>query len=161
MFRRIVCLLLALLIVANQGLSLAHVHRGTDVDEPDDHAGHPHLHVGSHTQTGLTRQSDHSHDDQGRHQHTEVDEKSAMLVLAISPDGDHDSDAVYCGESASFVRDLDSTNASVEKDLVPSVMARVADQCDGSLCLGPLRGRSPSAYAAACPIYLRMLSLRI
>ena len=162
MIRRFLCLSLIPLMLANQGLCLAHAHHGADFAEPERHAQRPHIHVGGHGEdlstSHHTEHSDHSHGDRPGHV-PESDEHDAVLPSAIVPVGEHDSDAVYCAESMTLARDARSVLSA--KEVTVSVIFHVAEQTEGLPRLGPSRGQPPSLFVSACPIYLRTLSLRI
>jgi ABC-type Zn2+ transport system substrate-binding protein/surface adhesin len=159
------------LLLANQGLLVAHAHRGAGFAGPDGHASHTHVHTGGHTHGGPAQKSDHSHGDHAEHapesgHAPEADETFVKFVRAVFPNSDHDSNAVYCGESGPFARKLESTSARFGKNVAPSGVVVVATRGVAHLGavaprFGPLSGRQPSAFSAACPIYLRMESLRI
>ena len=163
MRRRFLCLLLVPLMLANQGLCFSHTHRGTDVSEPEGHASRPHFHFGSHGQHDSTHDhdADHSHgDNSGRDQRS--DDHGTAVPPSIAPLGDHDADAVYCVEAATIARDENSVIVLSAKYVAVAAVLYIAQQSDVSLLrVGLIRGRPPSVFAAACPIYLRTLSLRI
>ncbi len=153
MIRRFVCLLLVPLLLANQGICYAHSHHGADFAESEDHASRPHFHFGGHDHHKSTH--DHNADHSGcDHSH---DDHDADLPPAIAPAGDHDADAVYCADAVTFARDGNTVIVLSAKDAA-AIALRVADQSDDWL----LRlGQPPSIFDAACPIFLRTLSLRI
>ena len=165
MLRQFVCLLLVCLMLANQGLCLAHSHHGTDVAESEGHASRSHFHFGHHGQPISTNDQEH-HEDHSRGDHSGRDQSSnehdAVLPPAMAPIGDHDADAVYCAESVAVARDGNSVIVPSAKHFVAAAILDVAYQNDDWLLrLGSLRGQPPSVLDAACPIYLRTLSLRI
>ena len=160
MIRRFFCLLLVPLMLANQGLCFAHTHHGMDIAEPEGHAARPHFHFGGHGQHGSTH-DDHHHGDHSGRDHRS-DEHDAALPPAHAPIGDHDGDAVYCAEAVTFARDGNSVTVLSPKYFAVAAILHSADQSDDRLVrLGPLRGQPASVFDAACPIYLRTLSLRI
>lgn len=159
MIRRFLCLSLIPLILANQGLCMAHAHHGNDMAEPEHQAQRPHIHIGGHGEDVSTaHHSDHSHSDHPRHVRGS-DEYDAALPSAVVPVGEHDSDAVYCAESVNLARVAESVLPA--KNVTVSVIFHVAHQSEGLPRLGRLPGQPPSLFVAACPIYLRTLSLRI
>lgn len=167
MTHRLLCLLLVSLMLANQGLCLAHSHHGTGVAVPKDHASRPHFHVGDHdhhdhhdSTHGQDQQSDHSHGNQSDRD-CPLDEQDTALPKAMAPIGEHDSDAVYCTSSVPVARNGNSVNVLSAKDVVLAPIFHVASQGNRSFCAGPIRGQPPSVFETACPIYLRTLSLRI
>ncbi len=164
MIRRFLCLLLIPLMLANQGLCFAHAHHGTDFAESEGHALRPHYHVGGHVHLDST----HNHDQHSDHSHGDLsghvlgsDEHGAALPQAMTSGGEHDSDAVYCGDPVTFARDRNTRSVLSAKDVTVSALHCVSNQSDGLLRLGPLRGQPPSVFEVAFPIYLRTLSLRI
>ena len=86
-------------------------------------------------------------------------EHDAALPPAIAPIGDHDADAVYFGEAVTFAhRDGNSVIVLSTKYIAVATILRVVAQSEGWL---QRLGQPPSVFDAACPIYLRTLSLRI
>ena len=165
MVRQFIRLMLVPLLLASQGM--AHAHHGIDGNGPDEHASHPHFHAGGHSNEagahvhdGATHASDQSHGDHSGHA-IEADENDAAVVRADFPLGEHDSDAVYRGDSGPCARDSNSTNAGIDKDAAPSIIACVAHQGDAMQSQGLLCGQLPLPFFVACPIYLRTLALRI
>jgi len=130
--------------------------------EPEHHAQRPHIHVGGHGEDVST--AHHAEHSDQSHCHDPgyvpgADEHNAALPPATVPVGEHDSDAVYCSESVTLARDAESVLSA--KEVTVSVIFHVADQSEGLPRLGPLRRQPPSLIVAACPIYLRTLSLLI
>ncbi len=163
MIRQFFCLLLVLLMLANQGLCFAHAHHAADVAEPEGHASRPHFHVAGH---GHHESSHDHHADQSHGQcpgpDHRPDDHDAARPAAIAPVDDHDADAVYRADAVTFARDGSSAIVLSAKCVAVAAIVHGADQSDDKLLrLGPLRGQSPSVFDAACPIYLRTLSLRI
>lgn len=163
MIPRLICRLLVLLMLANHGLCLAHAHHGTDFAEPEGHGLRAHFHVGGdvqhHSSHNHNRHAEHSRVD--RSGHVPGSEEHDALPPVISPADEHDSDALYCAEPVTFARDGKRVTALSAKDVAMVAILGVANQGDGLLRLGPLRGQPPSVFEAACPIYLRTLSLRL
>ena len=164
MIRRFLCLLLVPLMLANQGLCLAHSHQGTDVAEPAGHASRPHLHVvgqSHHESTyGQEHDGNQSHDDHpGRDQRS--GDSDAVVTLTNAPIGGHDTTAVYFSKALDFARDTASVIVFEKFGDVPAILAVAHQNDDRALhyCLG--RGQPASFFDAACPIYLRTHSLRI
>jgi len=160
MFRRSISFLLASLLLANQCLSVAHAHPGSDFAEREGHDARPHFHLGSHAHEALHQHSDHRHNDHLGHA-SGVNEYDASAVQGVVPFGEHDADAVYCGQSTLFPRSLGSLRPFVEKDSVAFAILDVMHQKDRLLRAGPLNSQLSSVFDEACPIYLRTLSLRI
>lgn len=144
-------------MLANQGLCLAHVHRGSDSAEPEGHASRPHFHVDPHHgTTHEQQQSGHSHDVPPVESGAQDDSLPSM-----SPVGEHDSGTVYDTEASIGIRDPNS--AGVESAKCATLMAfhQLSDHSDRRLGSGSVRDQPASVFDADCPIYLRTLSLRI
>lgn len=163
MIRRLFTLLLVFLMLANQGLCLAHVHHANELAEPEGHAARPHFHVGGHVHRD--RAHDHQHADDSHPDHLDSvpdsGNRGATFSPATSTGSEHDSDAVYCGESVTIARIGNSVDVLPDNDVAGIGILHAAIQDDGSRHIGPLRCQPPSVLDAACPIYLRTLSLRI
>ena len=157
MMRRILCLLLAMSTLASQSLCWAHTHHGTESAEHGQHAAQPHLHIGDHN---------HDHDDHEHHSHTDRliqtprADSEQDLTDVVSSYGDHDADAVYFDQSVIGFRDSDSVNV-----LVPSHMhgagLHLVIQDHRPPHAGTARGRPFSIAGIACPVFLRILTLRL
>jgi len=164
MIRRFFCLLLVLLIVANPSFCLAHSHHGTDIADSQDHASRAHFHLGGHCHLG-----GHGHCENHSHRHDsdcdpEADNHNDGSEPLIGPMADHDADAVYVC-SAEIVTTARGGRI-VSNHSTICFAARVNLQIahrngNGLLRLGPLHGQPESVFETACPIYLRVLSLRI
>lgn len=168
MIRRFFTLSLVLLMLANQGLCLAHMHHGHDGGEPEDHDSRPHFHLGRH----VHHQGGHA-DEHGSHQHDDglpsdgsnaalsSDEQSPTSPCNFPLQGDHDSDAVY-GEPVTPARMGSSGSILPDKDVVAGLACvRVEHLDSGLLHAQPSVDRSSFLSDDACPIYLRALSLRL
>lgn len=160
MTRQFLCLLLVSLMLANQGLCLAHVHHETDFAEPDGHGARPHFHSsgpGQHESThDQKHRGDHSSPDRWSNEH------DVALPPVITPEGNHDADAVYGAEAVAIAPDANSVIVPSVSYTAVAANLRVTDQSDDWLLrLSSLRGQPPSVSDAAYPIYLRTLSLRI
>lgn len=160
MFRRSLSFLLVSLLLGNQCLSVAHAHLGSDFAEPEGHGARPHFHLGGHAHEELDQHSGHAHGDHPGHA-SGVNEHDATAARAVAPLGEHDSDAVYCGQSTLFPRNLDSPSILVAKCSAAFAVLDVVSQGDRLLRPGPLSSQLSSLFDEACPIYLRTLSLRI
>lgn len=163
--RRFVSLLLVPLMLANPALCLAHTHPEAEAAAPKDHASRPHFHFGHHAHHDTTyvhdHHADHSHARQLGPNHWSVDHDGS-LPSALAPVGDHDADAVYCGEAVALAREGNQLIVPSAKDARVAAVLRVADRGDEELLrLGPSRGQPPSVFDTGCPLYLRVLSLRI
>lgn len=163
MIRRFLPVLLVFLVLANQGLSLAHAHRGIGDAGPDSRTTRPHFHVGGHVHhDGIHT---HHHPGHSRSDHSDRTQHSGdhgtMLPSFCSPLGEHDSDAVYCGESVTIVRDGEPVRISSTSDFATVPIVEVASHCDWLLRAGSLHGPPTSEFGTACPLYLRTLSLRL
>jgi hypothetical protein len=164
MIRRFLCLLLVPLMLANQGLCLAHSHQGTDVAEPAGHASRPHLHVVGHSHHESTYGQKHdgnqSHDDHAGGNQRSGD-SDAAVTLTSAPIGGHDTTAVYFSKALDFARDTTSVIVFEKFGDVPAILAIAHQNDDRARHYCPGRGQQASFFDAACPIYLRTLSLRI
>ena len=164
MIRRFVCLVLVLPMLANQGLCLAHSHQGTDVAETEGHASRPHFHVGGHrrheSSNGQEHDGNHSHDDHGRRDQRSGD-SDAPVTLTNAPIGGHDTTAVYSSETVALARDANRAIVFEKFVEMPAILRVVHQNDDRALHSCPSRGQPASVFDAACPIYLRTLSLRI
>ncbi|HUG67135.1 MAG TPA: hypothetical protein VMM76_05265 [Pirellulaceae bacterium] len=163
MIRRFFTLLLIVLMLANQGLCLAHVHHGDDCVVPDGHDSRSHFHLGGH----VHHHGDHSHEPVGQsHSDHSASAPSSgkcdeVTLSTSAPVGEHDSDAVYCGEQTTIACTGNLSNILPDKHVAEFANFQVVPQHDDSRHLAPSRIQPPSVFAAACPIYLRTLSLRI
>jgi len=162
MIRRFFCLLLVPLMLANQGLCFAHAHHRTHIVEPEGHSSRPHFHFGGHDHHDSTHDhhADHSHGDHSGRDRWSGD-GDAAVPPSIAPICDHDTDAVYCIEAVIFARNENSVIISAKYVVVDAILGVAHQNDDWLFRLGPLRGQPASAFNAACPIYLRTLSLRI
>ncbi|MFT7641334.1 MAG: hypothetical protein ACI9G1_003081 [Pirellulaceae bacterium] len=154
MIRRLVSILLVLVMLANQGLCMSHVHHGKDLADPEGHGALPHFHVGGHVHH---ERIDHSHSDN----ESDSDEHKRSVSRSRFPLGEHDSDVVYCGGPAIISPTGNAANVILKKDDTGVAILQVGIQTDGLRRLRPLRGQPPTADVATCPIYLRILSLRL
>lgn len=159
MIRRFSHFLLILLMLANQGLCLAHTHQGRGLAEPKGHASRPHFHFGGHKH----HDASHGHDAHHRHQHHSdrqklTDRRPTVHSRVIAPSCEHDADAVYISNEVPRSR-VGSPTIVPPSKWVAGVfhLDRAAQNNDRLLCLDqPL-----SALDAGCPIFLRTLSLRL
>ena len=139
-------------MLANQGLCLGHVHRGRDFAQPEGHNSRPHLHFGGHDL--------HAHDEATGHISDSGIPKRA-LAAAIVFVSEHDSDAVYFSDMLNGTREATLATVVLAKYVATAAVGHLADHSDRLLRLGSVRGQPASVFDAACPIYLRTLSLRI
>ena len=153
--RRIISLLLIPLLLAGQGLCVAHTHQGTHTGEPDGHSARPHFHV-----YGVAEH--HHHQADHSHHHDADDDQEESAVPAIEPVADHDADAVYCSETVAIGAGRQSKSELTLKQLIAvSFWQSPATPDIDPVNRGNSSGRPPPLCAARCPIYLRTLSLRI
>jgi hypothetical protein len=163
MSRRFVCLLLVPLLLANQGLSLAHSHLGTEVATPEGHSSRPHIHFGGHDHHAAAHGDDHvaghlhKHSSDSEHR---TNKHHEAVATAIETAGDHNADALYFAQTVTLARDCDASSILLAKHNVVATTHQTADSGDWRLRLRPLR-YSASEFDADCPIYLRTHSLRI
>lgn len=157
MTRRFVCFLLVAVMLANQGLVFAHVHHAADGPGPDGQNARSHFHLGGHDDHEAPHSVIHRGNVDG-----ETREHDGDLPSAARPVGDHEANAIYCAETVALAQ-RGATPVIVPATCVWGVASLAVDvQSDDSLLrLGPIRGQPASVFDAACPIYLRTLSLRI
>jgi len=153
MIRRLFNLLLIFLMLANQGLCLAHTHHG---DEPDGHDSRPHFHVGEHDH----HHGDHSHSDHSN-EAPDSEKSDSAPPSAFLPVGEHDADAVYCGEPVTIARAGNTTSVLPEKDVTGVATLPRENSRGGPRQVEPWQRQSSSVDDADLPIYLRTLSLRL
>lgn len=151
-------------MLANQGLLCAYVHHAADGPESAGHDSRSHFHLGGHDHHTTAHVDNHKATHS--HHHGDVDretgEHDGDLPPTVVPLGDHDANATYCAETVALARDR-ATPITFPAKCVWNVSGLcVADHIDnGLLRPGPIRGQPASVFDAACPIYLRTLSLRI
>lgn len=168
MIRRFFTLLLVLLMLANQGLCLAHVHHGHVGGGPEGHDSRPHFHLGGHAHHEGGHRHEHGghqHDDHSRSDDSNApmnsDDHSPTSPCNLPLHGDHDSDAVY-GKPVTLAR-MDSSGSIVpDKDLAAGLACVQVEHLDFRLLHArPSGGRSSFLADDGCPIYLRALTLRL
>lgn len=165
MFRRVLNLLLAALILVSPGQYAAHAHHGDDLAEPNDHAMRPHFHLGNHG---------HHHTDHGEecHGHHSRDKHwdgcnrcndCANACLLVDPSfSDHDSSAVFIPAGVTRIRDGGVVRLPSITDFAPLAIQPLPQQHnEWQLRSVSPRGEPPSSLDWSCPLYLRTLSLRI
>lgn len=145
MFQRVTALLLALVLPV-QGMAILHSHAAAGTPEPDGHAARPHFHVGC-------CEHNHHHGHECHHQHAATPESQTPC----DPPS-HDDSAVYVGDEVAL-------HSTVKVELrTQYVIALVADSFVLSQ-LADLSSLAPSDRppdpGGGCPLYLRVLSLRI
>lgn len=168
MIPRFFTLLLVVLMLANQGLCLAHVHEHNG-GEPEGHDSRPHFHLGGHVHHQGSHRHEHEsheHDNHSRSDDPSAPSNSDELSLASScncpPLGDHDSDAVYGDERVTLARTGNSANILPDKDVVAGLASlQLEGQIDGRLRCQPSRNQPSFLCDVGFPIYLRALSLRL
>jgi len=174
-------------ILVNQGLLLAHAHLDQEVERSDSHAARPHFHLGTHTHEGVSPNSGHSHaghsdshhsdsghSDSGHARGDHAHEKqlgntghgsdefeAATAAHANLPIGEHESDAIYCSASRSFVREADTVEDTPEADFTGPNIVRFADHLEALRHIAQDGVQPLAMLADSCPLYLRILSLRI
>ncbi len=153
---RIVSSLLIPLMLVSQSFCAAHSHVGTSVVEPDGHSATLHFHW------DITAHHD-DHDDEGHEWHLESEavdshDDCSLAIIEEHP-VDHDSDAIYVSNSPLF---NDSTSAKVD-------VLKLSNGCtfcdafvpEAGLDLRIEGGLPPPLRDLSCPLYLRILSIRI
>jgi hypothetical protein len=125
------------------------------VDEPDGHAVRPHVHF-----IALDSHGDHHHHHDGDKHHHDVDGEDhgddAAEALSSLP-GDHDSDAIYLGQSTSTIS-RSSTLAKLNLSYDTPSLSGLADRQEmrASPCELASQDRS-----VGLPVYLLVRSLRL
>ena len=148
-------------MLVNQGLCFAHSHHATDIAEPESHASRPHFHFGGHGHQTHDHHADHSHGHDSDRD-PPPDDHNGGCAPFIRPAVDHDADAVYCTGTVTLAQDGRTLAVVSATYFAASAILQVTHQNDDWLLRpGPLRGQPASVFDAACPIYLRTLSLRI
>lgn len=152
MFRLGLVLLLAI-EMAVQGLMLPHAHAAPSMNEPDGHASRPHFHT-SHDHHHHSHK--HSHHQHG-HPHPCSNEKSTSTASDESP-ASHDDSAVYIDDQLPLpVRRLLEISPPIwsilltEWQVIPSTTFSA-----NSILLD-----QPPDPEGLCPLYLRLLALRV
>jgi hypothetical protein len=168
MLRRILSLLLMPLVLASQGLVVAHSHQGNHVSEPAGHAARPHFHVGDnehHHHRGNSHSHKHQHGNRSDHHHhsqTGHPDDEGAVADGLMPTRSHDDDAVYLPDMVKALTNRQSASDAelmlVLNDLplwklvVPDVSLTVAA---GGY------SQPPPLIDSGGPLYLRTLSLRL
>lgn len=157
MTRRILNLLLAVSMLANQAICHAHTHKGMSLAEIAEHAQHPHFHLHGH---------DHVHHKHTQHspypattEPTSDSAESELRHVTVVPTFDHEADAVYLPGPASLAFQRDSGGSEFSKAFIHAVLLLTAEEGYEQ----PRATHPPprAAFVWSCPIYLRILSLRI
>lgn len=156
MTRRVVSLLLVPLVLASQGLCLAHTHLGTQVPAASGHAARPHFHV----HDGVDH---HQHHAGHGHNHDGADDREDELpVTAVAPIDDHDADAVYCPEAVTLSTGRHSKVELLAKLFGAAPVVLMGNTLvDANLCFAHQWSQPVTFRDSHCPIYLRTLSLRL
>jgi|SRR6266496_1031040 len=156
MVRRVVALVLAPLLLANQSLGLVHSHGPTARSEAAKEALQPHFHFHGHHHHH--HEVDCSHDDDAD-DHEDGDQPSGPVLKRSAS---HDDDAVYLGASTML-----GNGRHVLSDLASQTVLTIASphiQGDGiaaTVCAGYTSWHAPPFFDPGCPIFLRTLSLLI
>ncbi len=169
MIRRVISLLLMPLMLANQGLCLAHAHHDS---QPPDHASRPHIHSGSHSHGDADHGHDHdavhAPDNDADHSHESAhhpDEGAAELVTATpvlrTSAPDHEHDAVYFAVTTPITLKTDSAVKRLADDQAAGWMLCVEASEGTAIRPWPVVGPPLALFDADCPIFLRTLSLRL
>jgi hypothetical protein len=157
MTRRILTVLLAASMLANQAICHAHTHKGMSLAEFAEHAQHPHFHLHDH---------DHVHHEHTQHNHrpatsesTKDTAESELRHVTVVPTFDHEADAVYLPGPATLACQRISPGGEFSKAVIHAVLLLTAEE--GHEQLRATHPPPPAAFVWSCPIYLRILSLRI
>jgi hypothetical protein len=166
-FRRFVCFMLILLLLANQAIAMACVHEHAEAT-PDGHQHRSHIHLGVH---------DHHHHD-GGHQHDigpavdagEVESgrrRSAcepmqdVATVDVELPCNHDCDAIFVVDQA--FQNLPPVEQNRGSDCVGLTVFKLLDWPLLTFSVHPIR---PIAHKGPfsqgrCALFLQILSLRI
>ena len=161
MFRRILCFLLTMSLLASQSICWAHAHTHMDSARGGEHSTRPHLHVGGHDH------HDQRHDEHAHRHRAGVDPLTSQQMHAagrlhvdsLLPHRDHDSDAVYFGTPTSLPGI--ATVTSLELDQASPCEQPHVGYDDIRLRVSIARTATPFDTGLTCPLYLRKLSLRL
>ncbi|QDV30124.1 hypothetical protein Spb1_20520 [Planctopirus ephydatiae] len=140
--------LLVLLVTCGllvQGMAFPHVHAAGDLDTPSGHTARPHIH---------TAHSHHGHSHEHGHGHHSPENSTTTPESAPS----HDDSAIYVG-------DLISLHVQRSVEILPPVSSGFLVEyrvfLGPSLMMArPFTDRPPDP-GDGCPLYLRLLSLRV
>lgn len=166
MVRRVICLLLILLMLANQGLCLAHAHQGT---QPVDHAFRPHIHWSSPSHGDAAQGHDddavhsHDHDTDHSHQSSQHPGESVADLATATPQlrfsfPDHEQDAIYFAVTTPMTS---KTEAAVKRHQAVGWILCAEAKNDGNVLRLRPRSAPMALMDASCPIFLRNLCLRL
>jgi hypothetical protein len=144
MFRRVLVLLLVFGLLV-QGMAFPHAHAAESSDAPAGHASKPHVHT-SHSHHG------HSHEHGHRHHSPE----NSTTTSGSAPS--HDDTSIY-------VSDQIALHAQRVMEIAPPVSSGLLVEYQSfrgpALTIAqPFTDRPPDP-GDGCPLYLRLLSLRV
>ena len=148
---RIVASLLICLVLSNQSYCAAHSHTGISIADPAGHSDNPHVHLhgGTHGDHPLHVE----------HKGKRAYERFASVVSKHRT-ADHDSDAVYVVESQ-FLNETKTTRvADLEFAFVGMVNEQLATAARSPRCTEGGLPPPPQTWIE-CPLYLRILSIRL
>lgn len=146
---RLVSLLLIFSLLLVQ--SLPHSHAGSGVDQPDDHALRPHIHLSLHGH------SHGEHQGHGHSHHDHLNEHAPAGATCLYGVHDHDDDVIYLAGST-FSRHRLSANG------VPTHFTSLHGNTPERFCLRQASGSeaiTPPIRQRPLPIYLLVASLRL
>ena len=152
--QRVVSAFLIPLVLASQGLCAAHSHAGESVLERLGHAGRPHIHLHNGDEH---EHPHHTHD----HDHSlslDAAIESGAAVLHCGQNADHDSDAFYVSDAQLFKNARQTSLADIDLFIARSILDAPAFVAELRLCIGC--GTPPPLRGPACPLYLRVRSIR-
>ena len=145
MLQRVMVLILALVLPV-QGMATPHSHAAAGLPEPDGHTARPHFHVGC-------CDHDHHHGHECHHQHAASPEPQKPCDPRS-----HDDSAVYVGDEVAL---HSTTKVELPTQDVIAVLADsfVLPQRADLTSFAP--SDRPPDPGGGCPLYLRVLSIRI
>ena len=153
---RLVTSFLIPLVLVSQNFCTAHSHVGTSVFEPDGHSERPHIHWDNGTH--YDDHYDEDHEWHVGHKGIDSHDDCCSVIIEEHP-ADHDSGAFYVSDSPLF---NDSISAKVDA-LSLSYSCQLYDASITDVGLRPRieGGLPPPLRDLTCPLYLRILSIRL
>lgn len=162
MIHRVVSLLLVPMLLL-QGVSFAHSHDGTGVEEPDEHAQTRHLHCplfGTHSHPHHHDGEHHHHDDQDDSDADAAPQGGDDTSGQQAPARDHDDDAVYAPEAMTNSVPGQQWSGSAGWFALVTTLGMVFTSI-APVPPPPRTHPPPLLPFGDCPLYLRTLTLLI
>ena len=146
MIRAVSTLLIALLLLSQSLFSLPHSHARTSVVEPEGHSARTHIHL---------------HGTRHHHGHKEKpgghDSESGSSSLPVEQSPDHDSDAVFAGETQLLKDDEVAKVAREELSVMCAIVEAPANVVRSRCSAGH---NSPPLPRTKCALFLHTRSIR-